>query len=70
MTFVTNPFVKLSFAGKSFKEEQASMKEFFHRNPTLACVEINNTTMKKSKKCTSPCAALAKIKLHQLHLRP
>jgi hypothetical protein len=42
MTSITNPFVKLSFVGKSFEDEQASMKEFFHRNPTPAHVEIND----------------------------
>jgi hypothetical protein len=42
MTFVTNPFVKLSFNGKSFEDKQASMKDFFHCNPTPARVEINN----------------------------
>jgi hypothetical protein len=42
MTFITNPFIELSFIGKSFEDKQASMKEFFHRNPTPARVEINN----------------------------
>jgi hypothetical protein len=42
MTFVTNPFIELSFIGKSFKDEHTSMKEFFHRNPTPARMEINN----------------------------
>ncbi len=37
-----NPFVELSYVGKSFKDKQASMKEFFHCNPTPACGEINN----------------------------
>ncbi len=42
MTFVTNPFVELSFDGKSFEDKQVSLKEFFHRNSTPAQVEINN----------------------------
>ncbi len=42
MTFVPSPFIETSHVGKSFKAKQASMKEFFRRNPTPARVEIND----------------------------
>jgi hypothetical protein len=41
MTFVLSPFIETSLVGKSFEAKQASMKEFFRRNPTPARVEIN-----------------------------
>jgi hypothetical protein len=68
MTFVTKPFVELSFVGKSFKDEQASMKEFFQRNPTPAHVEINDNNeelkevhipMRSASKNQAPPAAPA-----------
>jgi hypothetical protein len=59
MTFVTNQFVQLSFNGKSF----STAIPLWH-------TWRSTTTMKKSKKCTFLCTALAKIKLHQLNLRP
>jgi hypothetical protein len=42
MTFVSSPFIDTSLVGKKFKAKQASIKEFFRRNPTPARVEIGN----------------------------
>jgi hypothetical protein len=43
MTFASNPFADVSLLGKnSFEADQEKMKEFYHRNPTPACVEEND----------------------------